>query len=78
MFGFVLEQCSSYLICLAILADKYRNLRCLDATLLGIFNAFDYIPDAVKAGAAIIVAEKVRDVCVGGAAILKIDKKCEI
>ena len=36
-------------------------------------DGHDYIDDAIKKGAVVIVAEQVRDGCVGGAAILKID-----
>ncbi len=36
-------------------------------------DGHDYIDEAIKHGAVVIVAEQVRDGCVGGAAILKID-----
>ncbi len=37
------------------------------------YDGHDYIEDAMRAGAAVIVAEKVRDECVGGAAIILVD-----
>ena len=36
-------------------------------------DGHDYIENAIKNGAAVIVAEQVRDGCVGGAAIIKVD-----
>ena len=36
-------------------------------------DGHDYINQAIKNGAVVIVAEQVRDGCVGGAAIIKID-----
>ena len=41
-------------------------------------NGHDYVQDAVNNGAVVIVAEQVREWCVGGAAIIKVDNtaKC--
>jgi len=36
-------------------------------------DGHDYIKEAIKNGALVIVAEQVRDGCVGGAAIIKVD-----
>lgn len=36
-------------------------------------DGHDYVEDAINNGAAVVVAEQVRDWCVGGAAIIKVD-----
>ena len=59
----------------AIVTDSNKVIKnCIFICLCGsTYDGHDYIPDAIKAGAAVIVAEKVRDVCVGGAAIFYVE-----
>jgi len=59
----------------AIVTDSKKVIKnCIFICLCGSkYDGHDYIPDAVAAGAAVIVAEKVRDVCVGGAAIFYVE-----
>lgn len=59
----------------AIVTDSKKAIKnCIFICLEGSkYDGHDYIHDAQKAGAAVIVAEKVRDVCVGGAAILYVE-----
>ena len=59
----------------AIVTDSKKVIKnCIFICLCGTaYDGHDYIPEAVAAGAAVIVAEKVRDVCVGGAAIFYVE-----
>lgn len=59
----------------AIVTDSQKVIKnCIFICLGGsVYDGHDYIEDAIKAGAAVIVAEKVRDVCVGGAAIFYVE-----
>ena len=59
----------------AIVTDSKKVTKnCIFICLCGTaYDGHDYIPEAVAAGAAVIVAEKVRDVCVGGAAIFYVE-----
>lgn len=59
----------------AIVTDSNKVIKnCIFICLCGsTYDGHDYIPEAIEAGAAVIVAEKVRDVCVGGAAIFYVE-----
>ncbi len=58
-----------------IVTDSRRVVKnCIFVCLCGArCDGHDYIEQAMKAGAAVIVAEKVRGECVGGAAIILVD-----
>ena len=59
----------------AIVTDSRKATKdCIFVCLRGSrYDGHDHIEQAIEAGAAVIVAEKVRDVCVGGAAIFYVD-----
>ena len=58
-----------------VVTDSRRAFRgCIFVCIAGHNNdGHDYIKEAIKNGALVIVAEQVRDGCVGGAAIIKVD-----
>jgi len=58
-----------------VVTDSRRVIEnCIFVCIRGIScDGHDHIEEAIEAGAAVIVAEKMRGVCVGGAAILYVE-----
>ena len=58
-----------------IITDSRKVIKdCIFVCIRGSeYDGHDHIEDAIKAGAAVIVAEQVRDVCVGGAAAIYVE-----
>ncbi len=58
-----------------IVTDSKRVVKnCIFVCLRGsTYDGHDFVQDAIEAGAAVVVAEKVRGECVGGAAIILVD-----
>ncbi len=58
-----------------IVTDSKKVIKnCIFVCICGsLYDGHDYIKDAIDAGAAVIVAEKVRGECVGGAAVILVE-----
>ncbi len=68
------DECKNICVTGVVTDSRKAYDRCIFVCIEGNnTNGHDHINEAVKNGAVVIVAEQVRDGCVGGAAIIKID-----